>query len=349
MTELAMHPELAAHGGFGHLRLGRIKPTEEPKLMFAPYVAETFTPPAEVDHYSAVNSWPMYGNDQLGDCTWATVGHLVQAWTAMAGTLRTPAASDIVQGYWETGDPPSASGQAGDPTDDGRMETAVLTYWRHVGIPNENDKIVAYAKVDHTQMPRVQEAVALLGGVYIGIAMPVTAESQSIWDYVPDTPDNEPGSWGGHAVPVVGYDSEYLYVVTWGAVMKMTYAFWQHYVDETYAVVSPDTASLGAGGSVDVAALEADVAALTSGAAGGDLPPDAVVPTPTPDPAPEPASEPETPPETASSTIWTATLTQRGSMGVEAATEDEAREKVLAEIAARPDLIVVTQAPEATT
>ena len=54
------------------------------------------------------------------------------------------------------------------------------------------------------------------------------------------TGDGAPGSWGGHAVPVVAYDSRSLTVVTWGALQTMTWGFWAAYCDEAYAILSPD-------------------------------------------------------------------------------------------------------------
>lgn len=72
---------------------------------------------------------------------------------------------------------------------------------------------------------------------------------------------------GGHAVPVVGYTSRTLTVVTWGALKRMTWGFWDTYCDEAYAVLSEDwlredrTNPKG----IDLDALEADLRAVTAG------------------------------------------------------------------------------------
>ena len=287
MTDLAPHPEFA-DGSFGHLRLGRVKPEEPAKLSLDPYVDEAaFVAPPSADFYSAVASWPMYGNDDLGDCTCAAAGHLVQAWSAAAGGEKTMDAADVIRMYWETGDPPSATGEAGGPTDTGRTETSVLGYWRRSGIAPDTawvDRIIAYARVKVANQTKVKATCALLGGVYIGIGMPLTAQHQAVWDYVPDAPEDQraPFSWGGHAVPIVGYDADYYYVVTWGALLKMTPAFYEQYVDEAYAVISSDFL----GGhtetvtGLDLPALRTDLASLTAGApvnpdaVGADLPPE---------------------------------------------------------------------------
>lgn len=274
--ELALHPEFAENGGFGHLRLGRIKPAEPPKLRLAKYVDEAVVLPATpptTDFYSDVPSWPMYENDSLGDCTCAAPGHMVQAWSAAAGGLKTMDDADVVRMYWETGDPPSDSGSAGGPTDTGRDEMSVLDYWRKQGIAAGQpwaDKITAYAGVEASNLDLVKAAIALFGGVYIGVALPLTAQGQQVWDVVAEPGRDEPGSWGGHAVNIVGYDENELVVVTWGGLLKMTNAFFEKYVDEVYAVLSPDF--LGAGSvspaGFDLAALEADLTALTGSGTG---------------------------------------------------------------------------------
>ena len=54
------------------------------------------------------------------------------------------------------------------------------------------------------------------------------------------TGDGKPGSWGGHAIPVVAYDTRGVTVVTWGALQAMTWSFWEAYCDEAYAILSDD-------------------------------------------------------------------------------------------------------------
>jgi len=270
--ELAIHPEFAEKGDFGHLRLGRIKPPEPPKLQLAKFIDEAVAiaaAPPTADFYSAVPSWPMYENDALGDCTCAAPGHMVQAWSAAAGALKTMDDADVVRMYWETGDPASDTGTAGGPTDTGRVETSVLSYWLHQGIGSGQpwaDKITAYAGVEASNLALVKAVVALFGGAYIGVALPLTAQGQPVWDVIDEPGRDEPGSWGGHAVNIVGYDETELVVVTWGGLLKMTNDFFEKYVDEVYAILSPDflTDKDLTPSGVDLAALEADLKELTA-------------------------------------------------------------------------------------
>jgi len=271
--DVPVHPEFEQHGSFGHLRLGRKEKREDPRtLEFAKYVDESAipTPPASVDYGTPVPEWPMYENDVLGDCAPAMTGHLVQAWSQAAGGMKVMDAADIERMYWETGNPPAATGTPGSPTDDGRYELDILNYWRQSGIGAGEpwaDRIAAYAAVDPLNPYHVRAAIYLLGGVCAGAGLPLTAQGQQVWDVVPDAPEAEtkPYSWGGHAFAIVGYDESGYLVVTWGALLKMTNAFFDSYVDELYACASPDfTASGASPQGFNLPELIRDVQALTA-------------------------------------------------------------------------------------
>jgi hypothetical protein len=78
------------------------------------------------------------------------------------------------------------------------------------------------------------------------VQLPISAQAQvknhQPWSVPPGgtNGDGKPGSWGGHAVPVVAYDARGLTVVTWGALQTMTWSFWEAYCDEAYAILSAD-------------------------------------------------------------------------------------------------------------
>lgn len=248
------HPA-AVDGSLAHLPLGKKPPRDDPRtLRLADYVDLSVLPaaPPIANWTAAVHKWPMYGNDIYGDCTLASAGHMIQAWTANALKPATPLTSSVEKAYWATGD-----------GDTGRYEIDVLNYWRKTGIGVH--KIRAYAAIDAANAGLVRQAIWLFGGVYTGIALPVTAQRQAVWDYVRSTGAGEPGSWGGHAVPYVAYDTAGFTCVTWGALKKLTNKFHSHYTDEVYAAVSSDWIERTGGhapSGFDLATLLADVAAL---------------------------------------------------------------------------------------
>jgi hypothetical protein len=230
-------------------------------LSLAAYLtAELPTPPDSVDNYTRVPKWPMYNNDKWGDCTCAAAGHMVQAWTAEAGHEVTPQLHSVTKMYEHfVGSPP--------PEDAGCNMLKVLTYWRRVGLGS--DKISAFAAFDLRNHNQLKTAISLFGAAYIGVSLPddvcVPGKLLSTpWVVPPSGPVGSaaPDPHNGHCIPAVGYDSESVYVVTWGEVKTMSWEFYDAYVDEVYAVLSKDELAPGAG--INLTELRADLRKVTN-------------------------------------------------------------------------------------
>ncbi len=169
-------------------------------------------PPAAVDYTHGIADWGVMLNDELGCCTIAAIGHAVQAWTVNAlGRELTVPDSTILEYYeeWDGYNPVDPS------SDQGGVELDVLNAWRKSKFAGHGlDAYVAIALSDSAAtgaganaIPQIATAIWLFGGAYIGIELPITAQKQDIWDVPANLgPDDEPGSWGGHAVYLVGYD-----------------------------------------------------------------------------------------------------------------------------------------------
>lgn len=201
-------------------------------------VSTAALPPVKpsVNYYSAVGVWPMYRNDIIGDCTCATVGHMIQCWLANATGSNHALTEDEVVGLYSS---ITGYNSVDDSNDNGAVELDVLNYWKNVGVSDH--KIGAYALVNMHNDNEVKSAIDIFGGAYLGVQLPQTAQGQEIWD-VRDTwsQDSHAGTWGGHAINSVGYDATGVYFISWGKVMKMTWAFWHAYVDEVYAIITND-------------------------------------------------------------------------------------------------------------
>jgi hypothetical protein len=155
-------------------------------------------------------------------CTCAAVGHMIQAWTSQTTGQAIIPDADIV-GLYER----ACGYDPSDPdSDQGGVEIDVLNYWRRNGVDGHG--LDAFAAVSRRHHADVKDAVWLFGGAYIGVALPLSAQSQQVWDVPPGgaAGGGEPGSWGGHAVPVIAYDAGGLTCITWGALKRMTWAFW---------------------------------------------------------------------------------------------------------------------------
>jgi hypothetical protein len=249
-----------------NMKLGKSLPVHDPRtLLLSNYLDTAVLPAAPAQYMYATNigdnAWGMMANDKIGDCTCAAAGHLIMEWTDDNGTLFTPADQDIINAYAAiTGYNPTTGAN-----DNGANEQDVLNYWRSTGIASR--KILAYAALEPQNHNHIMQSVYLFGGCYIGMALPLSCQTQAVWSVPPGGPKGKgaPGSWGGHAVPVIGYDSHSLTVITWGATKKMTWSFWNAYCDESYAIISTDFAGTKpAPNGFDLAALEQDLKEVVS-------------------------------------------------------------------------------------
>jgi len=243
------------------LRLGKkpVKIDVRTKRMARYLTGALPTFPAEVVPPSIAST--MLLNDQYGNCTIASALHLVQSWTKANGSEVVPTDAQALEGY------EGACGfNPADPnTDQGGVELDVLNYWRAVGIGNH--KIAAFVALDPLNWDHVRAACFLFGGCYIGLALPKSCEGRGAWrlDLSGQSGNPSPGSYGGHAVPIVGYNAEGPIVITWGAPLQMSWDFYDCYTEETYAILSSDWAQeqKPAPSGFNLSALRSDLGLVT--------------------------------------------------------------------------------------
>lgn len=278
------------------LKLGRKEPYPEavkPRLYLGTYL--TAVPaPASADFYSAVPVWGVMLNDQVGDCTCAAVGHMIESVSTYGqGQEVTVRDADVLTAYEAVG-----GYVPGNPsTDQGANIQDVLGYWRRTGVAGS--QCLGFAQVDVAKQDEVRQACYIFGSLHLGLGLPKSAMDEfdaayqagtmCVWDVVP----NDGGILGGHAIEMVGYDAVGPYAVTWGVVVHMTWAFFAAYVDEAWAVIQKEW--LNAQGNdpqnLNVQQLGQDLATITGN--GNPIPaPIPVPPTPTPTPAPTPKPTP---------------------------------------------------------
>ena len=184
--------------------------------------------------------WEMMLNDTYGNCVAAAVGHSQMAFTASARTIWVPT-NDEVMAFYRSQNPGTQ--------DNGMDEAKAMEYWRTDGIAGH--KLDAWADVSITNKTFIQQANDLFGPLMLGILLPLTAQSQvgKLWDVVGDgkTGSSAPGSWGGHGVPMMGYDlsrvtdgSDVTDIITWGIRQPMTWRFFFTYCIECHAPLSKD-------------------------------------------------------------------------------------------------------------
>lgn len=245
-------------------RLGKLPPKFDPRtLRFGKYLAPDLAPPpSSVDYATPVRNWPMMANDTTGDCTCAAAGHMIEEWTANTGKVRILSDATILTAYDHF---------AGDDPDRGAAMLDVLKFWRTTGIGG--DRIEAFAQLQPQSPSEARDAVYLFGNCYLGLALPDFAVAPgsdflaTSWSVPPQGPVGvaAPNPENGHCVPIVAYDARSAWVVTWGALKPMSWEFFQAYMDEAFAVLSPDWVSTKLGrapSGFDLATLQRDLAAI---------------------------------------------------------------------------------------
>jgi hypothetical protein len=243
-------------------KLGKLPPRVDVRtLSLKQYVDRTRLPepPEVLDVTARVPEWPMYANDRIGDCTTAAAAHMIEAWTAESrGTAVEVSESAVLTAFDRVKIVDPITGE------EGAVELDVLRDWRKHGV--DHHRIGAFARVSVRDHLLVRTAAWLFGGLYIGLALPLSAQWQQTWDWNGSLAgDDRPGSWGGHAVDVVRFSSGSLTVVTWGRLQDLTWSFWDRYVDEAYCILSHDfLAGDRAPNGFDLEALKADLALVTA-------------------------------------------------------------------------------------
>ncbi len=239
--------------GSSRLRLGKrpaILDRRTPRLdgMLLAHLPE---PPARCDHGIALGAWKLWRNgDQLagheqtlpglGDCTAVAVASAIRVMTAGRGGEIELTDDQVVRIYEDNGYDPQRPA-----TDQGAAERDVLNRWCETGYGvgrQAPDVLTAYGAVNPKSSESVRRAIAMLGGLYIGLDLPEYALVQGCDWVAPTAP--APAA-GGHAVFLHGYDGDWLYLNSWGERKRMDWGFFRSYCDEAYGLLSRDWLDTG--------------------------------------------------------------------------------------------------------
>ena len=219
-------------------KLGKTPYVPNPKtLKLSTYTTAALKPaPYQCDQFSKLSNLGFMLNNSIGDCVAAAAGHTIQLMTSDSGTQIILPDSVIQQEY------SALSGYVpGNPaTDVGTSIFALMQRWQTVGFGGHF--LGAGLGLDFHNGLDLTNSVYYFGCAVAGFGLPSTAAGETIWTVPPGgaTGAGAFGSWGGHAVPIVGYDSHYLYFISWGAIYRMTWAFYYTYCDEIWAPLSMD-------------------------------------------------------------------------------------------------------------
>ena len=200
--------------------------------------------------------WGMDGNDTYGDCGVAGINHDFMSSAADTDLTETAPADQQVVDYYLT----YTGGQ-----DNGVVLSQFLAYVRQKGFYGRT--VSAYAPVAVHDVPTLQFAINAYDAAYVGITvtqgMMDAAQGPAPWTWTAESLQSP--QVGGHCIILAGYDSNWLYGVTWGNIVRIAYPAWHQMADEAWAVLNGEIAAKGADGhGVNLAALQADLGRLAN-------------------------------------------------------------------------------------
>ncbi len=247
-------------------------------LKLANYVALP-KPPAECrwDKIKASNLWGDDGNSTYGNCVIVCAAHMLDSAIANESDPNAKRISDA--------DVISLSRTMGALNGYNILDR--LNWWRKTGMWGH--KIQAFASVNLHNRDLIKYTINAFGSIDLAVNLPIAWQGTDTWECGNGRSYN-PGSWGGHSIPALGYDDSWIYVCTWGEIIPCSWDALDLYFDEQYAVILPEwfAADAKSPSGFDSAALMKDLVAI------GDnptfdptpLPPPVVVPPVDPPPQP---------------------------------------------------------------
>lgn len=223
---------------------GKRPPKQAPALDFAPLLTGIVPAhPEQVDHLARFATWEMLGNNTAGDCVAVTAANFRRLVTAALGSGEQYPDLDWVWTVYRTQNPgfdPTGSSDTNGPgsaADQGMDIQTLLEYLQKTGTP-DGVRLVCFGKIDPGNTEAVDAALAVFGGLWVGMTVKMANEQQfntgQPWDYAPNSPPA-----GGHSVLGGGYNRGVQFI-TWGAETQFTPAFLEQQVDELWVCVWPE-------------------------------------------------------------------------------------------------------------
>lgn len=178
--------------------------------------------------YDSSAYYSMLGNDVVGDCEVAALGHVLQVQAHVAGSGYVPSLAETMTVYnaCKSGPGERVPGHSG--LFYGVEPNTLFKYTAVHGYDGRGGHLVFGKQLPNTRRS-VMEAIFYLGGAQVTCGFPISAEYQRY--YRVTAGDNAAvGSYGFHGIAAVGYNTRGVEIVNWGKLIPVSWAWWDKYV-----------------------------------------------------------------------------------------------------------------------
>ena len=183
-------------------------------------------------------TYPMDGNDSVGDCVVAGWDHFRQVVTGLLTGTQKNFTQDQIWNFYKTQNPnfdPNGTKDTNGPGSSSDNGMCIQTFLEYLV---SQKLILGFAKVDHTNEAELKAAIyiglGLITGVIVDDAQMTDQFQNGVWDYVPNSKRD-----GGHCIPLIGYNNspDECACVTWAKLVQCTESFIFHQMDEAWFVL----------------------------------------------------------------------------------------------------------------
>jgi hypothetical protein len=218
---------------FSKMQLGKLPAAKDNRTLklsdYLPKKLPVLPKTIRWDAVKANDNWGMDGNDKYGNCVIVTAAHIIDSAKANeSANLDRISDARVIKVSTEVG------------ALNGYVILDRLKIWRNSGM--WRTKILGFTQVAKRNHDLIRSAIHIFGHCDIGIWMPVAWQHAASWD-IGVGPAYRKGSWGGHSVPILGYENTpkgiNYYICTWGKIIILTEAAVNSYVDEQYVSILP--------------------------------------------------------------------------------------------------------------
>ena len=179
-------------------------------------------------------TYPMFRNDELGDCVFASLGHSQITQSANSGLEVALLDNDIVDGYRRF-----AGYVDGDSSTDNGASMLEVGLRLLRGEQLASRRLRIFIAVNPKDDDMVHAASEFFGGTWMGWNLPNAWKGADIWDVSSDGSTSgkwEPASWGRHATHSHSYSPIVGQLPTWTEAKPFTIPARHRYCDELYAL-----------------------------------------------------------------------------------------------------------------